>query len=264
MRFRLGLLQDTAAIEKQIAKDAAEAKKQKTEPPTVKTEAQMKADEASGAKEKESIEKAPKKKIKIRPLSEAKAIDLGANFVSESFLFVVGVGLIVFEQWRRSRQEKKGREDVADRLNELEERDKSKDKYYGEALSVLEKEVVRLRGKGSVLPGSSARILPEKPAVLQDTVVEEDEKPKGWLTWIQSRTIGSNDGLAKEQEAEETGKPSQSNGAETSTASQPSQPSPSIIDRVRQRTHPRDVTLDTADSSSTEILKPSPSGSKPA
>jgi hypothetical protein len=95
MRFRLGLLQDTAAIERQIAKDAAEhnAKKHKLEIPTVKTEAQMKADEAADAKRKDGGEK-PKessssKKPKIRPLSEAKAIDLGANFVSESFLFVV-------------------------------------------------------------------------------------------------------------------------------------------------------------------------------
>lgn len=95
MRFRLGLLQDTAAIEKQIAKEAAEhqAKKHKHEAPTVKTEAHTKADEAAAAREKESGEK-PKPKSssrqpKIRPLSEAKAIDLGANFVSETFLFVV-------------------------------------------------------------------------------------------------------------------------------------------------------------------------------
>jgi hypothetical protein len=94
MRFRLGLLQDTAAIEKQIAKEAAEAKKHKSDPPTVKTEAQTKADEAKEAKgkEKEPVEKASTRKPKIRPLSEAKAIDLGANFVSESFLFVVCVG----------------------------------------------------------------------------------------------------------------------------------------------------------------------------
>ena len=95
MRFRLGLLQDTAAIEKQIAREAAEhqAKKHKHEAPTVKTEAQTKADEAAAAKEKDGGEKAKEKtssrRPKIRPLSEAKAIDLGANFVSESFLFVV-------------------------------------------------------------------------------------------------------------------------------------------------------------------------------
>lgn len=60
----------------------------------MKTEAQTKADEAAAAKKKDSGEKpresSSSRKPKIRPLSEAKAIDLGANFVSESFLFVVG------------------------------------------------------------------------------------------------------------------------------------------------------------------------------
>lgn len=103
MRFRLGLLQDTAAIEKQIAKDAAEAKKHKNDAPTVKTEAQAKADDAKAKeakdKEKESGEKASARKPKIRPLSEAKAIDLGANFVSESFLFVVRLGCCSPRNW---------------------------------------------------------------------------------------------------------------------------------------------------------------------
>lgn len=81
MRFRLGLLQDSAALEKQAAREAAEAqaKKHKSEAPTVKTEAQTKADEVAEARLKDSLDKAkePKKKPKIRPLSEAKAIDVG-------------------------------------------------------------------------------------------------------------------------------------------------------------------------------------------
>ncbi len=80
MRFRLGLLQDSAALEKQAAREAAEAqaKKHKSEAPTVKTEAQTKADEVAEARLKDSLDKAkePKKKPKIRPLSEAKAIDV--------------------------------------------------------------------------------------------------------------------------------------------------------------------------------------------
>ena len=60
----------------------------------MKTEVQTKADEAAAAKKKDSGEKpresSSSRMPKIRPLSEAKAIDLGANFVSESFLFVVG------------------------------------------------------------------------------------------------------------------------------------------------------------------------------
>ena len=82
MRFRLGLLQDRAELEKQAAREAAEAqaKKHKSEAPTVKTEAQTKADEAAEARSKDGLDKAkePKKLPKIRPLSEAKAIDVGA------------------------------------------------------------------------------------------------------------------------------------------------------------------------------------------
>lgn len=82
MRFRLGLLQDSAALEKQAAREAAEAqaKKHKSEAPTVKTEAQTKADEIAEARSKEDLDKKkePKKLPKIRPLSEAKAIDVSA------------------------------------------------------------------------------------------------------------------------------------------------------------------------------------------
>ena len=81
MRFRLGLLQDSAALEKQAAREAAEAqaKKHKSEAPTVKTEAQTKADETTEARSKEGLDrkKEQRKLPKIRPLSEAKAIDVG-------------------------------------------------------------------------------------------------------------------------------------------------------------------------------------------
>lgn len=81
MRFRLGLLQDRAVLEKQAAREAAEAqaKKHKSKAPTVKTEAQSKADEAAETRSKENLDKAgeTRKEPKIRPLSEAKAIDVG-------------------------------------------------------------------------------------------------------------------------------------------------------------------------------------------
>ena len=82
VRFRLGLLQDSAALEKQAARQAAEAqaKKHKHEAPTVKTEAQTKADEAAGAaRSKDHLDKLKeqRKLPRVKPLSEAKAIDVG-------------------------------------------------------------------------------------------------------------------------------------------------------------------------------------------
>ena len=56
----------------------------------------------------------------IRALSETKAIATGANFISESFLFVVAVSLIMAESFRGYRKESKRRDVVSDRLESLE------------------------------------------------------------------------------------------------------------------------------------------------
>ncbi|KAF8508293.1 optic atrophy 3 protein-domain-containing protein, partial [Gautieria morchelliformis] len=55
----------------------------------------------------------------IKPLSETRAIDNGANFIAESFLFFVAASLIFAESWRSSSKESKRRESVADQLEEL-------------------------------------------------------------------------------------------------------------------------------------------------
>lgn len=112
MRMRLGLLQDPAAIEAQIAREvkAAEAKRARTQAPTVKTEAQTIADAEAAVKEKDKVEKKVKQEHKlprIRPLSESKAIETGANFISESFLFLVAGGLILFENRRSKKKSEK-------------------------------------------------------------------------------------------------------------------------------------------------------------
>lgn len=107
MRLRLGILRDSAAIEKQAAREAADAaaKKHKNSIPTVKTEAQTLADEkAAKDKLKAPDEQKPSVKPRIRPLSEAKAIESGATFISEAFLFGVAGSLIVFESWRSRRK----------------------------------------------------------------------------------------------------------------------------------------------------------------
>lgn len=222
MRFKLGILQDHAAIEKQIARDAAEhqAKKHKLEAPTVKTEAQTKADDAAAAKEKEKgVEKAkraPALKPRIRPLSEAKAIDAGANFVSESFLLLIGVGLILFENWRRGEKESSRREDINDKIRELEGSEKSARK----ALVELEKEILRLRGENvkSLLPKS--RILPKEVWELEETEEKAEEKqPSRWTSWIRSLVRKDSPG----EPIDTTGRPDrdQNTTAKLGTADQP-------------------------------------------
>lgn len=58
----------------------------------------------------------------IRPLSEARAIENGANFLAEGFLFSVAAGLIIGETWRSSRSQSKQRSDVNDSIEELQVR----------------------------------------------------------------------------------------------------------------------------------------------
>ena len=180
MRLRLGLLQDPDVIEKQIAREAAEAqaRKHKAEAPTVRTEAEQKAYEQETAEEKKKAK--DKHKPRIRPLSEAKAIDTGANFVSESFLFLVGFSLIIFEAWRRERKETTRREDVADRIKELEETENSSRR----ALVGLEKEVLRLREKAGEGKPAKGRILPKELWEIEQIPEEEVVEPKGWLSWL--------------------------------------------------------------------------------
>jgi hypothetical protein len=61
------------------------------------------------------------KNIRVRPLNDAKAIDNGAAFLSESFIFSVAGGLILFESIRARRKELARRESVADDITALQD-----------------------------------------------------------------------------------------------------------------------------------------------
>ncbi|KAF6229880.1 hypothetical protein HO133_004217 [Letharia lupina] len=243
MRFRLGLLQDSAALEKQAAREAAEAqaKKHKFEAPTVKTEAQTKADEASENRSKDGLDKAKeqRKKPKIRPLSEAKAIDLGSNFVSESFLFIVGVSLVFFETYRRSKQETSKREDVADQIEKLE----NQARLFRKAFVDLERETLKTTGTG--LTGTR-RILPREVYELE----EEDEKegkPKGWLSWFQG--LYRRDVQADETKPEPLVRAPQSNPQSTSSVQNATtlndSKSTSILSKILPTAHKDDTANNT-------------------
>jgi hypothetical protein len=105
----------------------AEAARQKAATPTVKTEEEMKADEALTEKEREAIRKKAEERAKprVRPLSEQKAIEMGANFVAETFIFAVGIGVIVVEQWRQRRKARNARDDIREDLEEMQNELKS-------------------------------------------------------------------------------------------------------------------------------------------
>lgn len=230
MRFRIGLLQDTKEIEKQIAKDAADAQK----PPTVKTEAETKKDEAHA---KDPAREKPKvKRPKIKPLPEAKAIELGANFVSETFLLGVGIALVLFENARRGRQETRKEEDQSRDIQELREADRLKT----QALLSLEKEILKLRPKETALGGSSHRILPRELRELDDDEDPDIESRKrGWLPWLAGLFRADNKKYIEPRRL------ATDNAPEAPANVKPADPVPdkpnSVLDKVLSRTHARDV-----------------------
>ncbi|KAI9680154.1 MAG: hypothetical protein M1829_001391 [Trizodia sp. TS-e1964] len=199
MRLRLGLLQDPAAQERAAAKEAAEAqvKRNKIEILTVKTEQETNIDETTIEKEKSKSGDKPKphSKPRIRPLSEAKAIDSGANFISETFLFLVGGSLIVFESFRSRRKEHTRREDISDRLTELEENERK----AREALVVLEKELMQIRSENLSLKAVSKqnRILPKEYWNQSQKGEREDEPKKpGWFQLLGTKFRRGNESSA--------------------------------------------------------------------
>ncbi|KAJ2709672.1 hypothetical protein H4R19_004133, partial [Coemansia spiralis] len=60
------------------------------------------------------------KNERIRPLNDARAVDAGADFLGEAFLFGVAASLILAEQLRSRNQAKRQRSAVDERLDSLE------------------------------------------------------------------------------------------------------------------------------------------------
>ncbi|KAI9369400.1 hypothetical protein BJX61DRAFT_519800 [Aspergillus egyptiacus] len=195
MRLRLSTIRDNATAQRRAAAEAELAKHKPTSP-TVKTKAEARAEEEAIAKAKEAEKPAPAPHI--RPLSESKAIESGATFISETFLFLVAGGLILFESWRSRRKETNRRDDVAARLKELEESEAA----TREAFIALEKEVLQLKAKHGELPGSSWRILPR---VIWEAKPEPAAKPQqGWFSTISSYfAYGQGEGQPADKSAEE-------------------------------------------------------------
>ncbi|TKX23657.1 hypothetical protein C1H76_4171 [Elsinoe australis] len=147
MRMRLGILHDAAAQDRMHAREAAEQAKKKAEAetPTVRSEAEQRRFEeeqkakAEGKEAPKDQKEEKKPKPRIRPLSESRAIELGANFASESFIFMVAAGLLIFERWWSRQKEAAKDEHVVERISTLEEQ--------AEKISYLEREILRLRGE---------------------------------------------------------------------------------------------------------------------
>jgi optic atrophy 3 protein len=155
MRMRLGILHDPEAQQRMHEREqrAAEERKKKEEAPTVRTEEEQKKYEERKAREaQEEKDGKPKQekstKVKIRPLSDARAIELGANFFSEAFIFMVAVGLILLENWRSSRKSSQRRDEVAERLEALEAQvERLQQEHHLPELEALNEKIKRVRAE---------------------------------------------------------------------------------------------------------------------
>lgn len=115
-------------------------------------------------------------KVKVRPLNDAKAIDNGATFLSESFIFSVAGGLILFESFRSRKKENARREGVADDIealqdeiewlrSKLEEKQilkKGEYKLKKDVEPTILKSIPRDDGEGANKSGSAARAAESK------------------------------------------------------------------------------------------------------
>ncbi|KAF3927434.1 hypothetical protein ABW21_db0206996 [Orbilia brochopaga] len=183
MRIRLNLLRDSSVIQKaeeeeerrkaadkiketekeSIAKMATDALKDgdsTAKHSTSSTSTSKSADSSiptpPPSPTSEASTPAPPKKKKsstphIRPLSDAKAIERGANFISEAFLFSVAGGLILFETLRSRKKEMNRRDEVSERLQSLEE----VDEIWRQKVDMLERR----------LDAAGIKQVPELPSV---------------------------------------------------------------------------------------------------
>ncbi|VEU20000.1 DEKNAAC100761 [Brettanomyces naardenensis] len=103
----------------------------------------------------------------IRPLNEARAIENGANFLSESFIFLVASGAVLFETSRQRQKEKGRREAVADDI------------------ATLQDEIEQMKKQ-----------LEQQSITIQDYKVPEDYKPL-FLQMNKSRNVISSKGHEK-------------------------------------------------------------------
>ncbi|KAI5799019.1 optic atrophy 3 protein-domain-containing protein [Geopyxis carbonaria] len=174
MRLRLGLLRDTSAnLEKQeVAEKArrnAEALRKMKEAEAInpgitgRVRSDVLSPEAAAKEAKKEKEKEVVKAPRIRPLSESKAIDAGANFISEAFLFSVAASLVLLEQLRSRRKEANRRDIVQERITLLEDRNRQdeqrlaeleeRDRKTEERVLSLEEQLWKAQGNKGDFPG---------------------------------------------------------------------------------------------------------------
>lgn len=211
MRMRLGLLRESNPPDKPSTKEAEPEDRTGSRQEISKTGKERQSTERSDSKDRTTSQKTKdtkdsrSKSVRIRPLSEAKAIDTGANFISETFLFLVGGGLILFESWRSRRKENIRREDVAERLEKLEALDHARDVAHEKEITALQREIERLKANNVKGEGSSVCDSKHEGTAQAQTV---ENVPRGLSPGVQgSGDIGRSSSAKGSDGSSQTGQP---------------------------------------------------------
>lgn len=146
----------------------------------------------------------------------------------------MGAGLILFETYRRSKQETSKREDVADQIEKLE----NQVILFRKAFMDLEKETLKNNGTGL---SATRRILPKELYELEEED-EKESKPMGWRSWFQ--------GIYRWDAQEKETKPkasinspeisSQSRSSEQNATTKEDSKSPSILSKILPTAHKKE------------------------
>ena len=128
--------------------------------------------------------------------------------------------MILFETYRRSKQETSKREDVAEQIEKLE----NQVRVFRKAFVELEKETLKANGTG--LSGTR-RILPKEVYELEEDDGEEG-KPKGWRSWFRG-IYRQND---PENEPESSKKSSQTKSSEQNATTGKDSKSTGILSKI--------------------------------
>lgn len=200
MRIRLNLLRDNSLIEKAEVAEEARKKVEKVEkqedsiskqamdslkdstanaskpssPASPTTADSGNSSQPSHTTSSSPVSSSKRRTVHIRPLSDAKAIERGATFISEFFLFSVAGGLILFEAIRSRKKELNRRDEVADRLQNLEE----VDEIWRRKVDMLERS----------LEAAGVKLVAELPP---EPEVPEPPRPQGWISKVTGYLTGS-------------------------------------------------------------------------
>ncbi|KAK6505349.1 hypothetical protein TWF481_007254 [Arthrobotrys musiformis] len=190
IRIRLNLLRDNSAIERaeeneerrkstergkddkggiaKLAVGAFKDEKQDSSKPSTQHDHHTAHADPDATHATQPVKKKKPAPPHIRPLSDSKAIERGAAFISEFFLFAVAGGLILFEALRSRKKEMNRRDEVTERLQNLEE----VDEIWRRKVEMLEKR----------LDEAGIKRIAELPPAVQ--APKATPPPEGWLTKV--------------------------------------------------------------------------------